>query len=628
MAIEKVVNITVKNNINTATNDVKALEVELKKAGTGAKDFSKELDKSGGKMGIFDQLKTGAQNLIPGLKGAEAGMSSMIVKMWEMCANPLGLIIAGIVVSLKFLYEAFQSSVAGGKEIKAIWAGLQGVFNQGKDAIFGLGRALINVADAAYKFITLDFKGAAESMKKANGEATKSFEQLGNAVDGTTFKIMRNLEKQQQMNDKARKISAVEESKANLLLVKSRDILMDEMSTMKEKKKALAEVTKVESAASAERERIALKDLQIAKVKASTIGGEAEKKAKAQIRELEIAYNVAQTETAQNGIKLSKQKRILAKQEREEGKADADAEKARIKSITDAQKEALKERQRIADEIRKAQLANDMESAKNAIAILKALNESLETPAQKEQREYEEKKAVLEANNLSTELLDADHKLKLQKIEDDYFAAESDKSVKRTTESKAKEDKAKEDDLKDRKAKHDALFGMANDFANLMDSIDQVGIKKNKAGQVIRKGLALVDIAISTATAMGSAVKEARASAAAAQTMFPMIPGIGIAAGIASYASSAAMILGNVAKAKAVLSSGNASSGGGSAGGDGGRPSTPPQFNIVGQNSNNQLAQSIGKSQNRPVEAFVVSGNMTTAQSLDRNRIATATFNS
>ena len=73
----------------------------------------------------------------------------------------------------------------------------------------------------------------------------------------------------------------------------------------------------------------------------------------------------------------------------------------------------------------------------------------------------------------------------------------------------------------------------------------------------------------------------------------------------------------------------------GSSGGSGG--STPnigsaptsatPQFNIVGQNTNNQLAQSISQQQQRPVEAYVVAGNVTTAQSLDRNKIDTATFN-
>ena len=54
---------------------------------------------------------------------------------------------------------------------------------------------------------------------------------------------------------------------------------------------------------------------------------------------------------------------------------------------------------------------------------------------------------------------------------------------------------------------------------------------------------------------------------------------------------------------------------------------TAPSFNIVGQNSNNQLAQSIANKQSQPIEAYVVSGNVSSAQSLDRNRINTATFN-
>ena len=52
-----------------------------------------------------------------------------------------------------------------------------------------------------------------------------------------------------------------------------------------------------------------------------------------------------------------------------------------------------------------------------------------------------------------------------------------------------------------------------------------------------------------------------------------------------------------------------------------------PTFNIVGQNPNNQLAQTIGAQQRQPIEAYVVSGNISSAQSLDRNRINTATFN-
>lgn len=64
--------------------------------------------------------------------------------------------------------------------------------------------------------------------------------------------------------------------------------------------------------------------------------------------------------------------------------------------------------------------------------------------------------------------------------------------------------------------------------------------------------------------------------------------------------------------------------GGGASGGGG---ISAPSFNIVGQNSNNQLAQSISGQQRQPIEAYVVSGNISSAQSLDRNRINTATFN-
>ena len=68
-------------------------------------------------------------------------------------------------------------------------------------------------------------------------------------------------------------------------------------------------------------------------------------------------------------------------------------------------------------------------------------------------------------------------------------------------------------------------------------------------------------------------------------------------------------------------------SGGGSGVGGSGGAVTAPSFNIVGQNSNNQLAQSIANKQSQPVEAYVVSGKVSSAQSLDRNRIDTATFN-
>jgi hypothetical protein len=46
-----------------------------------------------------------------------------------------------------------------------------------------------------------------------------------------------------------------------------------------------------------------------------------------------------------------------------------------------------------------------------------------------------------------------------------------------------------------------------------------------------------------------------------------------------------------------------------------------PNFNIVGNNGQNQLGQ-LGS----PIQAYVVSSDMTSQQQLDRNRLRNATF--
>lgn len=90
----------------------------------------------------------------------------------------------------------------------------------------------------------------------------------------------------------------------------------------------------------------------------------------------------------------------------------------------------------------------------------------------------------------------------------------------------------------------------------------------------------------------------------------------GIAAGIAVAAG-----LANVAKISQQKFEGGGSVGGGGGGG-GSIPSMSPSFNVVGNSGMNQLAQI----QQTPIQAFVVSGEVTSAQALDRNRIKNATL--
>jgi hypothetical protein len=90
------------------------------------------------------------------------------------------------------------------------------------------------------------------------------------------------------------------------------------------------------------------------------------------------------------------------------------------------------------------------------------------------------------------------------------------------------------------------------------------------------------------------------------------------AAGIAMSIRSA------VSAAKGVIGSS-----GGSGGGSGSSvaiPSTPPAFNVVGANPQNQLAETISGESQKPLKAFVTSSDVTTAQSLERNIIENASI--
>ena len=70
-------------------------------------------------------------------------------------------------------------------------------------------------------------------------------------------------------------------------------------------------------------------------------------------------------------------------------------------------------------------------------------------------------------------------------------------------------------------------------------------------------------------------------------------------------------------------------SGGGNSSISGGRGESlaqAPAFNVVGASPTNQLAEAIGEQEAQPVKAFVVSNEITNAQSLERNTIEGASI--
>ena len=111
--------------------------------------------------------------------------------------------------------------------------------------------------------------------------------------------------------------------------------------------------------------------------------------------------------------------------------------------------------------------------------------------------------------------------------------------------------------------------------------------------------------------------------------MTSTIPGpVGIALGVVAAAGVAASGIAQVKKISSTTFDGGG--GGGDGGGGGGlggmnAPSAPnpASFNVVGNSNTNQLVEGL---QNAPIKTYVVGGDVTTAQSLDRNKITTASI--
>ena len=307
-------------------------------------------------------------------------------------------------------------------------------------------------------------------------------------------------------------------------------------------------------------------------------------------------------------------------------KKQAAEEKSKQAAIKKAEEEAAALKA-IADK----KLADDMKSAQDALNIVNELNKSYETPAQKETREYEEKKAILEANNLSTQLLTQKHNENLaliKKTEEEKKAAEEAKIAadkKKIADDTAKEELDREKAIAEgKKAIQDAYLNVASNGISLLKTV----FEKNKA---IQKGLIVAESAVGVARIITNTTAADAADNLVAATMGPagaaykatkftlnrISAGIGIAANIAATAKALSALGGG--------GGGGAPSGGGSA--TGGSAGGSPTFNVVGNSGVNQLAGVMNtKEQQAPIKTYVVSSDVTSSQSLDRNIIQSATL--
>jgi len=316
---------------------------------------------------------------------------------------------------------------------------------------------------------------------------------------------------------------------------------------------------------------------------------------------------IRQSQTDHNREVASKNKEAADKARedaREATKKKAEEEKERLKKIADDKLEA------------------DKQSAIKAAEILESLKPK-ETPAQKENREFLEKLAVLEANNKSTEDLRRQHLENLKEIED---------------ENRLKADEKKAEDyekiINDQTATNDARIEAINAeqalYQKQLDdkviteqqynektkqlSAARVNIDKAEAqakqalfaktSDTLNKGADLLGKNTAAGKAMAAAAAlintyQGITAELATKTVTPFEIGLKIA----NVAIIAATGFKAVQDIVSVQIPGGGGGGGGGAASSGGAASasasapsmTAPSFNSVGSSSTNQLAQTIGQ---------------------------------
>jgi hypothetical protein len=185
-----------------------------------------------------------------------------------------------------------------------------------------------------------------------------------------------------------------------------------------------------------------------------------------------------------------------------------------------------------------------------------------------------------------------------------------------------------QEELDARAAVQNAYLDLAGQFGSALQALAGENKKVAIAGVVIEQAASIGRIISNTAVANAKSVAALPLTAGQ-----PFVTINTISAGLSIAASIAAAT-------KAIRQINSAGSGGGAAGGGGGASlSSPisaprvaatsaPQITGVegGNNPTSQIAQTLSQRENRPIKAYVISGEVSSAQALDRKTNRAATF--
>lgn len=595
---------------NKGIKEVNALNKSLEKTNENQKKVKKsteDVSKATKKASSTSQRNAAAFEAVnKATGGAIRGFRALIKQMWLLVANPIGAVVAGLVLGLSALYKAFSSTKAGGEELKQVMAGISAVIDVVRDRVLKVGDALI-------KFFTGDFKGALKSGRESvsgfGAEVAKEFKQASNSV-----KVL------QEVTDAVRGLS-VSRAELNRDLIQAKEIIEGETASYAEKKKAIEEVRIAETKQTEDELANAKKKLDaIVLANSLSDSGAEDLDKEAQAR---IAVANLEAISSSNKTKFNKLEKLAQNQEL-----------SRIKEIAAEKKKAIDaekadEKKKIAD---KKAIDAKYSADKKAIQELEANTEEEKRilSLQKEKEKFDNAILLATEQGLSTEELERSQKESLQLMRDGFDKTDLDRENKIATDKKVIKDKEVSDEIELEAKRVAAKQQALNDISAIFGAESAMGRAALIAKQLMAAQELLIDLGAikskATKAVVGSQLNAVESGGAVA-TGFSKTLALGFPAAIPAligYAASAAGIISGVMAATKKTKS-VASSLGGIGGGGGGSPSAPsipslpPAFNVVGSSDTSQLADAIGGQSQEPVKAYVVSNDVTTAQSMDRN---------
>ena len=305
-------------------------------------------------------------------------------------------------------------------------------------------------------------------------------------------------------------------------------------------------------------------------------------------------------------------------------------EELRVSKLTEEQKEvdALnKKYDKVIEDGKKANIDVALLEEEKRLALLGVTKkyDDIEQ-ATKDEKTAKEKEKIATEKAVLDELTLSEEELKLQKITAKYEAEKllykDNKEILKALDIKYDKDKQDLENAELARKRENTKKGidMAMSALSVLNDAIQMGAGKSEKSQ--RKAFK-AQKAFNLASAVTNTYLAVTGALTAGGNPIKLATGMQfVEAGIAG--ALGAVQIAKIAKTQFEGGASADTSGGGGSGGGGVTAPTmsAPQFNVVGQSGVNQLA-SLGQ---QPIQAYVVSGQVTSQQALDRNRLANATL--